>query len=216
MWEGLSVQCGRGFDSILQGSRRAGSYLGGGTNSVGPVSRWAAESASLDVSVCVSPSLFSGSLTSCFFVTGRGVTTTQPQPADSAVSGGPVPLSSPNTCVVTPALGSPPLGLLPIVTSETFNNRASRVSPALSVPHPTTRMGTPQSPAPTPAPVPSDPLGATPAGLSLLGIPLEDFPGETSVREKVGRNPGTGAHLTLNKGQGRAHARPGCRRSGAE
>lgn len=38
-------------------------------------------------------------------------------------------LSSPNTCVITPALGSPPARLLPIVTHETLNNGVSRAFP---------------------------------------------------------------------------------------
>lgn len=96
------------------GSGRAGSYLRGG-----PPPQVAAESVLGCTHPCVPISILRipHRLVLCHW-TGRS------QP--TLLSLGACALSSPNTCVVTPALRSPPARLLPIVTRETLNNGVSR------------------------------------------------------------------------------------------
>lgn len=114
------------------GSGRAGSYLRGG-----PPPQVAAESVLGCTHPCVPISILRipHRLVLCHW-TGRS------QP--TLLSLGACALSSPNTCVVTPALRSPPARLLPIVTHETLNNGVSRAFPEPSVPHPAAGTGAPQ------------------------------------------------------------------------
>lgn len=193
MFQGVGIaQCGRAFD--FPRSEKAGSYRRGGP----PL--WVqhlggAESASLEASVPVSPSLFSGSLTSCFFVTGRGITTTQPQPAVSAASGGPVPLNPPNSCLVTPPRALLHRNFCPSSPVKPLTTGPPGLPGTIRAPSDNQSGGASVAIPPAPHPVLSNPL------VLLLWVWVfwgsdtrtgshQRTSWETSVREQVGRRPG--------------------------